>query len=40
MGRFFSEVDAAVAADRARVLDVSGKHSGRQQTLCWACTLH
>ena len=40
LGQFSSEMDAAVAADRARVLDVSGTHSGCQQTLCWACTVH
>ncbi len=40
LGQFSNEVDAAVAADRARVLHVSGVHTCCQHTLCWACTVH
>lgn len=40
VGHFSSEVAAAVATDRARVLNVSGTHSDCHQILCWACTVH
>ena len=40
VGHFSSEVAAAVATDRARVLNVSGMHSDCHQILCWACTVH